>query len=105
MLQSLSYRSAFWYYLAAAANSGLGNNMTAQEYAQKACEMEPDSAEYRQLLSQLQGGSSWYQNRGQDYGRAGMSVSNLCLRGAIAMMICFICGGGAGSYLPFFLCC
>ena len=105
VLQSLSYRSSFWYYLAAAANSGLGNNMTAQEYAQKACDMEPDNADYRQLLNQLQGGSSWYQNQGMDYGRAGVPMSNICLRSAIAMMICFCCGGGTASYLPLFLCC
>ncbi len=105
VLQSLSYRSALWYYLAAIANSGLGNNMTSQDFARKACEMEPDNAEYRQLLNQLQGGSNWYQNQGMDFGRSSVPMSNLCSRAALAMLCCFCCGGGAGSYLPFFLCC
>lgn len=105
VLQSLSYRSALWYYLAAIANSGLGNNMTAQDFAKRACEMEPNNAEYLQLLSQLQGGTSWYQNQGTGFGRSSVPMSNLCTRAAIAMLCCFCCGGGTGSFLPFFLCC
>ena len=106
-LQSLSYRSALWYYLAAYANAGLGNNLTAQEFAEKACEMEPDNAEYRQLLEQFRGGSNWYQDRGTGYGRTVGPMGNMCIRSALAMMICFCCSSGAGagfSYLPC-LCC
>ena len=106
-LQSLSYRSALWYYLAAIANSGLGNNLTAQQFAEKACEMEPNNAEYRQLLEQFRGGSSWYQDRGVGYGRTVGPMGNMCIRSAVAMMICFCCSSGAGaglSYLPC-LCC
>lgn len=106
-LQSLSYRSALWYYLAAIANSGLGNNLTAQQFAEKACEMEPNNAEYRQLLEQFRGGSSWYQDRGVGYGRTMGPMGNMCIRSAVAMMICFCCSSGAGagfSYLPC-LCC
>ena len=105
VLQSLSYRSALWYYLAAYANAGLGNKMTAQDFAKKACEMEPNNMEYQQLLNQLQGGSNWYQNQGTSFGRSSVPMSNLCTRAAIAMLCCFCCGGGTGSYLPFFLCC
>ncbi len=105
VLQSLSYRSAMWYYLAAIANSGMGNNMTAQDLAKKAVEMEPNNPDYLQLLSQLQGGSSWYQNQGMGFGRSSVPMSNLCTRAAIAMLCCFCCGGGTGSYLPFFFCC
>ena len=105
VLSSLTYRSALWYYLAAIANSGMGNNMTAQDYAKKAVELEPNNPDYLQLLSQLQGGSSWYQNQGMGYGRSSVPMSNLCLRGALCMLLCFCCGGGAGSYLPFYFCC
>ena len=102
-LQTLSYRSALWYYLAAYANAGLGNNLTAQEFAKKACEMEPNNAEYRQLLEQLQGGSSWYQNQGLDFGRSGVPMTNMCLRYAVCMAICYCCGGGTG--IPLYFCC
>ena len=106
-LQSLSHRSAYWYYLAAYANLGLGNNLTAQEFAKKACEMEPDNADYQQLLNQLQGGSTWYQDRGLGYGRTVGPMGNMCIRSALCMLMCFCCSSGAGagmSYLPC-LCC
>ena len=107
-LQSLSYRSALWYYLAALANSGLGNNLTAQQFAEKACEMEPNNAEYRQLLEQFRGGSNWYQNRGVGYGRTMGSMGNMCIRTAVIMMLCFCCSSGAGagfSYFPWLCFC
>lgn len=104
VLQSLSYRSALWYYLSAIANSGMGNNMTAQEHAKKAVEMEPNNPDYLQLLSQLQAGSSWYQSQGAGFGRSGVQMSNMCTRAALLMMCCFCCGGGAGSYLPCLFC-
>ena len=104
VLQSLSYRSALWYYLAAYSNAGLGNNVTAQQYAQKACELEPNNMEYAQFLQQLQGGSDWYQNQGMNFGRSSMPMSNLCLRAGLAMMCCFCCGGGSMTYFPLMCC-
>ena len=35
-------RNARWYYYSAAANQGLGNNVTAMEHAKQAVSMEPD---------------------------------------------------------------
>ena len=56
-------RNARWYYYSAAANQGLGNNVTAMEHAKQAVSMEPDNYEYQMLLQQLQGNGSWYQQR------------------------------------------
>ena len=36
-------RSARWYYFAAAANQGAGNNVQAMEYARQAVQMEPSN--------------------------------------------------------------
>ena len=53
-------RNARWYFLSALAQSGLHNNAQAMEYARQAASMEPGNMQYQQLLSQLQGGGSWY---------------------------------------------
>ena len=50
-------RSARWYYFAAAANQGAGNNVQAMEYARQAVQMEPSNMEYRQFLQNLEFGA------------------------------------------------
>lgn len=104
VLQSMSYMSAYWYYLAAVANSGLGNNVTALEYAKKAVQMEPGNQTYQTFLSQLESGGSWYESRGVDYGRPGMGVSGICLRMAAVYLLCMCCGAGSGGMLPLICC-
>lgn len=53
VLNSISERGARWYYYSAVANAGLGNNMTAREYAEQAVKLEPSNIEYRHLMQQL----------------------------------------------------
>ena len=36
-------RDAQWYYLSAAANAGVGNNVLAQQHAAQAVNMEPNN--------------------------------------------------------------
>lgn len=96
LLQSFENHGAYWYYLAAAANSGLGNNIKATEYARTAVQMDPSNLEYNSLLQQLQGGGQWYENRSSDYGRGNLGRT-LC-RGIGTYLICstFCCNGGNG---------
>lgn len=68
VLNNISGHTAYWYYLHAVANYGLGNNINAVQDAQQAVNIEPDNFQYRQLLQQLQGGGQWYTSMGQDYG-------------------------------------
>lgn len=80
----VNQRTARWYFFAAAANQGAGNNILAMDYARKAVEMEPSNMEYRQFLQNLQFGGTWYQNMGASYerpfsGAAGMCLSLCCL--------------------------
>ena len=49
-----SARSARWYYYAAIASNGIGNNIDAMNYARRAADLEPDNADYRNLLLHLQ---------------------------------------------------
>lgn len=98
-------RNARWYYLNALAQTGLHNNAQAMEYARQAVSMEPGNAQYQQLLSQLQSCGTWYNQRGQEYGRTMHSSPNLCCS-LLAMQMCCACSGGQMMFCPFpFLCC
>lgn len=101
VLNNISRHNAQWYYLHAIANAGLGNNISAVQDAQTAVNMEPDNMQYRQLLSQLQGGGQWYTDMGQGYGyeRAGGDMGKWCCEClAINAMCNCCCYGGKGFY-------
>ena len=101
VLNNISRHNAQWYYLHAIANAGLGNNISAVQDAQTAVNMEPDNMQYRQLLSQLQGGGQWYTDMGQGYGyeRAGGDMGKWCCDClAINAMCNCCCYGGRGFY-------
>lgn len=99
VLNSIKTRDARWYYLSAIANSGSGNNVTALEHARQAAGMEPGNMEYRQLLTQLEGGGSWYDTQRAPYGSEGMGNSSMCSRICLTYLLCNLCCGGGG------LCC
>lgn len=101
VLNNIPRHNAQWYYLHAIANAGLGNNISAVQDAQTAVNMEPDNMQYRQLLSQLQGGGQWYTDMGQGYGyeRAGGDMGKWCCEClAINAMCNCCCYGGRGFY-------
>ena len=101
VLNNISRHNAQWYYLHAIANAGLGNNISAVQDAQTAVNMEPDNMQYRQLLSQIQGGGQWYTDMGQGYGyeRAGGDMGKWCCEClAINAMCNCCCYGGRGFY-------
>lgn len=96
VLEAMSDRSSQWYYLSAIANSGIGSQATAMEYAQRAAAMEPQNMDYQRLLIQLQNGGAWYTSRGNDYGMSDLTNGDLCWKLCIANMVCNICCGGGG---------
>ena len=101
VLNNISRHNAQWYYLHAIANAGLGNNISAVQDAQTAVNMEPDNMQYRQLLSQLQGGGQWYTDMGQGYGyeRAGGDMGKWCCECLAINALCnYCCYGGRGFY-------
>ncbi len=99
VLNGISNRSALWYYYAAIANNGLGNNVLALQYAQQAQQMEPTNPTYSDLVQRLQYGSSWYQKQQNPYTTTTASVGNWCLRMFLLNLFCNLCCGGGG------LCC
>ncbi len=93
VLNSISERGARWYYYSAVANAGLGNNMTAREYAEQAVKLEPSNIEYRHLMQQLNFGGSWYSSMGTNYGRPYESFNRFCMSMVMMNMCCTCCCG------------
>lgn len=97
LLNRMPDRNAEWYYLSAAANAGMGNNVLAQEHASQACNMEPNNVQYRQLLSQLSWNTRRYQSNpyGGGYGNQSSpcGTGNLCCDLWIADTLCECMGG------------
>ena len=105
ILSNCTQKTARWYYLSALAQAGLHNNAQAMEYARQAVSMEPGNMQYQQLLSQLQGGGSWYGQRGTSYGRQTYGQPNLCCTFLLLQMLCSCCSGGRMFFYPWFCCC
>ena len=95
VLGNIKERDARWYYYSAVANAGSGNNVLARQLAQTAVEMDPDNITYRQYLSQLEGGGSWYRGMGDQYGAPMETDSDICTKLCLANLVCGVCGPGA----------
>ncbi len=101
-LNSISTRTAEWYYLAAQAMSGMGNRIAALDYAQQAANMEPTNAAYVDLLHRLEYASSAYTQHSGGYGGtpcAGCTSSSCC-----ETYLCLSCLCG-GRFCPLCFCC
>ena len=97
LLNRMPQRDAQWYYLSAAANMGMGNNVLAKDHAGQAVNLDPGNPQYRQLLNQLEWNSQRYQNNpyGGGYGGNNQScgTGNLCCDLWCADSLCECMGG------------
>ena len=100
VLDSITNRTAQWYYLSALVNARTGNNVNAAEYARMAMEMEPDNIQYRQLYTQLQMGGQWYQDMGRSYGMPNMNFNDVCWRILCINAACGACLGPGICFMP-----
>lgn len=104
VLNNISERNGMWFYLHAAANAGLGNNVEAQEDARRAVEMEPENYNFQQLYQQLQSGTAWYNDMSRGYGYGGSPCGDGSGGGSFARsaaaclsaLACCSCLGGTG---------
>ena len=100
VLEGIMERSAEWYYLCGEASLGLGNRVAALNYARQAVSMDPNSFEYRALLSRLEGGGHFYQEAGAGQGftmptvLCGNPLLSCCLVNLLCNFLCNCCGGG-----------
>ena len=93
VLNSLGKKNGEWYYLAAMANMGLGNNVTALDQIREAVRQEPNNMQYRMLLQRMEGGGGWYQQQQDPFGgmpTAGGDMCDACCR----TMACAMCWPG-----------
>lgn len=100
LLEEMTERTAEWYYLCGEASLGLGNRVAALNYARQAVSMDPNSFEYRMLLSQLEGGARYYQSNGATRGFSmptvlcGSPLLTCCAANLLCNCLCNGCGGG-----------
>ena len=92
-------RDGKWFYLCAGANMYMGNKVAALENAKRAVRLDPDNAEYRRLLEQLQMGRDFYENYSGNYTRSlnlnplwlGLCAASLCTGGRCGFPLIFCC--------------
>ena len=102
-LETVSERTARWYYYHALASLGIGNTISAMDSARKAAQMEPDNPEYRQLLDQLQNQGRQYRTQSSQYAAPRFGVGRLCLTYWIVQLLCS-CFCGYRPYGWYFCC-
>ena len=104
LLEEINERNAEWYYLCGEVNLGLGNRVAALNFARQAVNMDPNSFEYRALLSRLENASSFYQANGTQRGFTmpgfvcGNPLLSCCAINLLCNLLCNCCGGGRGFY-------
>ncbi len=95
VLHQIPEQNAMWNYLAAMANIGLGNRLTAVNYARTAAQMEPGNSQYRALYDQLSSPARTYQQQGTRYGYPNVGMCRNPFLTCIAVNLfcnCFRCG-------------
>ena len=94
VLNSISERTAEWYYLSAVANYSIGNKLVALNHIKTAISMDPGNYEYMNLYQRMQTGAGTYTQRSEEYGMP-VFKGNSCLWCFIinAFLNCF-CGRG-----------
>ena len=82
----LPERDGRWYYLSSVANMYAGNKIAALDSARRAVEIEPDNAEYRQLLNRLENNGQYYQQYSGNYNNSCCVCDDCC-----STYLCFSC--------------
>lgn len=94
VLNNIENRTAYWYFLSAIANNGVGNNILALDFAKTAVRMEPNNLTYQRLLQTLESGGSWYSDQRSAFGGDADSMlccSNPCATLCLINLCCHPC--------------
>ncbi len=84
-------RNGRWYYLSALANHGLGNAILASDQIQKAMQMEPGNAIYRQTWQYMSQTGNAYNQNGQEYQRYADGLNKMCMSFCLLNFCCTFC--------------
>lgn len=88
ILNGIGTHNAEWYYLRGCVAYGKGWMDEARQNFQIACQMDPSNMEYRQAMSHVAGGGTYYR-RSSD----GTDASDLCDCCSTMMCLQCLCGG------------
>lgn len=91
VLDQIKNKTSIWFYYNAIAQNGIGNNITALEFAQVAVQMEPNNLQYILLLQQLQAAQGRYRNTQNEYGSPFASSINCCYTFFLINFLCNCC--------------
>lgn len=87
-------RGAQWYYLAAIANTCVGNRVLGYEQINRACALAPDNAEYQHARAQIEQNGFAYTSAQSGFGFAG-GMSRVCCGLCVASQLAnLFCGSG-----------
>ena len=94
MLDSMTDRTAQWYYLKGCVAMGRGYYTNAYDYLSRACSMEPGNAEYAAALNNMRMRNTTYRNVGNagGYG-SGVDTCDCCSNLICADCLCECLGG------------
>lgn len=93
LLSGIQNRNAQWYYYSALANSGIGSNVIALQYAREALRLEPGNLQYQMLVNRFENGGAWYQQQQGPYQTTFSGDGNWCTKLCIANLACNLCCG------------
>ena len=100
MLNRMPTRDAQWYYLSGRARQGIGDYISALNFARQAVNMEPGNAEYQAFLQEMNRGGQNYRQNSVPYGGTRSTCSNYCIA---CLLFNLCCRGGCGGGMRF--CC
>ena len=102
MLEAMADRGAEWNYLYARARAGLGDSISAMNFARQAVAMDPNNLEYRAFYNQFASPMEQYRARSATAG----GVMDFLYRNPCITCLLFnaCCGGGCGLGRMFFCC-
>ena len=90
-LNQIREKNAKWYYFAAIANSGLGNDVAAKDHINTAVCMELGNTEYAAYKQKLENGGRWYGQQRQSYGYSTTSCAGFCMELCLCNLVCNCC--------------
>ncbi len=101
LLETITNRSADWYFISALAHKGVGDDAICMEHLDRAIRMDPNNMQYQQYKQYMQNGMDWYMQMGQPFG--GMQDAgrtDFCTKMCFTMLCCNLCCGGGGLCCP-----
>ena len=84
-------RRADWYYFFSIANYGMDHIIAAKDAIAKACEMDPQNQEYRNLYAQLHASQQAYTYRSSSFSPLTCCCQYVICSQCLSCMPCFCC--------------